>query len=684
MTKFPGSPLFNVLRCFLIIGALFSCNSNGGGDSYYTKVFDTADQLDNSGKRDEAIRYVDVAFARQGQAGPYHQYRRYFRKKQYYFYDRHMPDSNDVYVDSMLYALESGNIAAAYPTEYAQTLNAKGDYYYNANDFDKAFEFYYRSRMAAQDTCAYANQTYHLGMVTYRQEKYNEAVNYFQQSLIENRSCGRDSIAFYRVQELYNNIALCYTQQKKYDSANLYYGKALDYITTESKQYGAVVRKFSEMAAGVIYGNVAKLFIYENKPDTAEQLLIRSIAINSRPGYDNTDALLAKVQLAELYNNSSRFPAAFALLSQVKAASDSLPNPQVELKRRFLLYKYYTGIGQSALAFDQLRNYTLLKDSLSAASTTLNQTNVNQFVKNLETEYRLKLLTKDNELNRLYLAITIGLSLLTILVIILVYLNYRKTKENVQKLTVLNYRINEQKDQLEYAMTELQKINREKDRILYVVAHDLKNPMSGILALSEAVMSDEMDESHKRSLEVINNTSHNSLKLINKLLEIGVDNIQQNVTEGDVTELNELTGQVTALLHFQANTKKQRLVLNLSAEPVNAQAIKDKIWRVISNLVSNAIKFSPEGGTIEVIVSQSGDRARVAVKDHGIGIPEDLQPFVFDMFTSAKRLGTYGEGAFGLGLSICRQIIETHNGNIWFESTPGKGTTFYFEIPLAA
>jgi signal transduction histidine kinase len=105
------------------------------------------------------------------------------------------------------------------------------------------------------------------------------------------------------------------------------------------------------------------------------------------------------------------------------------------------------------------------------------------------------------------------------------------------------------------------------------------------------------------------------------------------------------------------------------------------IWRVVSNLISNAIKFSPVGETIHLKCINESSHIQIAVADHGIGIPDEMKDKVFNMFTDAKRAGTIGEKSFGLGLSICKQIIEKHHGKIWFESKPGNGTTFYIRLP---
>jgi signal transduction histidine kinase len=103
---------------------------------------------------------------------------------------------------------------------------------------------------------------------------------------------------------------------------------------------------------------------------------------------------------------------------------------------------------------------------------------------------------------------------------------------------------------------------------------------------------------------------------------------------------------------------------------------------VVNNLITNAIKFSFLGTTIQVTISINDKFARIQVKDEGIGIPTSVQPQIFEMFTSAKRHGTVGERSYGLGLSICKQIVEELGGRIWFESVEAKGSSFFVELPL--
>ncbi|HNJ59138.1 MAG TPA: ATP-binding protein, partial [Chitinophagaceae bacterium] len=111
-------------------------------------------------------------------------------------------------------------------------------------------------------------------------------------------------------------------------------------------------------------------------------------------------------------------------------------------------------------------------------------------------------------------------------------------------------------------------------------------------------------------------------------------------------------------------------------------ADKEKLWRVFSNLIMNAIKFSHSGKSVYIHVEKYLNEIVVNVQDEGIGIPEKYYSKVFDMFAEAKRKGTFGEQPFGIGLHICKQIVEAHNGKIWFISNEPIGTSFYVSLPI--
>ena len=177
-------------------------------------------------------------------------------------------------------------------------------------------------------------------------------------------------------------------------------------------------------------------------------------------------------------------------------------------------------------------------------------------------------------------------------------------------------------------------------------------------------------------LELIRSSSESSLKMITDLLQSNQSN-EHLVKEP--TDLRELLQYCADQLRFKAEEKIQ--TIHLDADPIVLDINREKIWRVLSNLITNAIKFSPSGAEIRVNMHRTPTGAQISVGDQGMGIPPALRDKIFDSFTESRRSGTSGEESFGLGLSISKQIIEAHEGRIWFESEEGKGTTFFINLP---
>jgi len=261
----------------------------------------------------------------------------------------------------------------------------------------------------------------------------------------------------------------------------------------------------------------------------------------------------------------------------------------------------------------------------------------------------------------------------------LIYKNWKRSKEDVQTVKILNQQINQQNLELEHALTDLKQKSQEKDHILRTVAHDLRNPIGGIAALTGLIDNEDCTDEQKELISLIKETSRNSLELINEILE--ATNITSVQLQPEPTEINALVSNSIELLRFKASEKRQKILYEPLVAPLNLELSREKIWRVISNLISNAIKFSAIGNTISVKITQEDQQVIISVVDNGIGIPDNLKDHVFNMFTIAQRPGTAGEQSFGLGLFICKQIIEKSNGKIWFTGSK-TGTSFYISLPL--
>lgn len=235
--------------------------------------------------------------------------------------------------------------------------------------------------------------------------------------------------------------------------------------------------------------------------------------------------------------------------------------------------------------------------------------------------------------------------------------------------------------QLEISNTELSIAKEQKEKILNTVAHDLRSPINNITGICHLMMSDDKLTSEQKELvSLILHSSNSSLVLINDLLKKS-DALSNSILLQQ-TDLNALIAQCVSLMELAAGEKNIRIKAAYFLGELQVNIDGNKIERVISNLVNNAIKFSPAGSVIQILLKKEQSNALIVIADQGVGIAKEDQEKVFDRFTHARRKGTEGEISFGIGLSICKQIVEQHGGSITLESEINKGTSFFIRLPL--
>ncbi|MBS1579378.1 MAG: tetratricopeptide repeat-containing sensor histidine kinase [Bacteroidetes bacterium] len=593
------------------------------------------------------------------------------------------------YADSCINLIEKNKLESIVTTqEYASSFIQKGNAYFNLSDYQKSYENYFKAYNIIgqyKDSCNSHDVTEAIAMVLYRQKLYNQAINYFKTSLSSINNCPESEtyLRSGKTQELFDDIGLCYTNLKKYDSAILFYNKALTNIKNSEYRYIAdstLSKQITITCMGVVFGNLAKVYALKNELDSAEVLYKQAIYNNTTLGTEHADAQLCQQQLAKVQWQKKLYTAMYQTLIALRKSLDTLPNNDAELGWKEMMAAYYHETKNTTEEIKYYRTFIAMRDSIADAKKGSFESSITRELKDKEQQLQISLLQKDNHLNKIYLWITVALAIMALAIIILVYVNYKRSKKNVAQLTKLNFEINEQKEQLSYAMHALEKSNKDKDRILRVVAHDLRNPISGIAAIAQTLSTNEHEINQQQQLiQLIESTSSNSLLLINELLQSNTTNEILNLQNAN---LNTILKQCVELLQFKAKEKKQIIELILPNEFITAHIDIEKLERVFNNLINNAIKFSSLNSVIKVELEKEQNLAVISVKDNGIGIPVEYVEHIFDAFTTLKRKGTEGEKSFGLGLSVCKQIIETHKGKIWAESKEGKGSTFYIQLPL--
>lgn len=223
-----------------------------------------------------------------------------------------------------------------------------------------------------------------------------------------------------------------------------------------------------------------------------------------------------------------------------------------------------------------------------------------------------------------------------------------------------------------------------KDQLLRTVSHDLKNPLHVIMGYSSLLMEDgyvTKPEDLRNMSKAIFNSAERMYQLVTNLLELS------QIEDG--TELQMLPLSLTQLcadmipeFELNAQAKHQSFTFEAPPDDVNVNGDTMRLGQVLSNLVSNAIKYTPENGHVLLTIQKEDKNVRLCVQDDGLGIPPEALPQLFTKFFRVNTTKHRSVEGTGLGLSIVKAIIEQHNGKIWVESELGKGSKFIFSLPI--
>jgi len=231
----------------------------------------------------------------------------------------------------------------------------------------------------------------------------------------------------------------------------------------------------------------------------------------------------------------------------------------------------------------------------------------------------------------------------------------------------------------------LHRLNADKDRFISILGHDLKSPFNNILGFSE-ILTDEIDSLNKDEIKDIAKNIHNSARITNKLLEdiLMWARAQQDKIPFKPRILSFKAICINILEILKPNADAKNITINYSTpDHLNVFADIDMLKTILRNLVSNAIKFTNNGGAIKIDAEESSGNVTISVSDNGIGIKPDNLAKLFDISQGQTTKGTAEETGTGLGLLLCKEFVEKHGGTIWVVSEEGKGSDFRFMLPLS-
>jgi PAS domain S-box-containing protein len=236
-------------------------------------------------------------------------------------------------------------------------------------------------------------------------------------------------------------------------------------------------------------------------------------------------------------------------------------------------------------------------------------------------------------------------------------------------------------------ISERKAVERLKDEFVATVSHELRTPLTsvvGSLGLLRAGSVGTLPDAARRLVEIAENNSRRLIRLINDILDIEKIGSGRMRFESEPFDLVDMAERAIDGSRGLAEAQRVELELSTDARPIIVRGDEERLVQVITNLLSNAIRFSPDQGCVKVLISRGAREVLVAVEDQGPGIPPEFQGRIFERFAQAwsgvRRAGT-GTGT-GLGLAISREIVAAHEGRIWFDRMEGHGARLTFSLPL--
>lgn len=498
-----------------------------------------------------------------------------------------------------------------------------------------------------------------------------------------------------------NNVGNAYNNDEQFEEAGYYLERSWELSETLDYDNGRLLsatnlgnthsgmgelqeaRKWYERALEVhprvragppvqLYYNLGNLHGRMGDLDRSEELFRQSLE-NSRSAGMEQGMFFNGVGLGTVASRRGDDEEAVRWYREALRAADSLNSLDFRQQAHHHLYEQYQGMGRPDSALAHLERSKQLSDSLSAREQE-------QMLAEAEARMGLR---RQEELNRALREkqaeqqsrITFQYWLIVAVVCIMglalaiAYLVYRESRQRRR----LNRQLQQQKQKLE-------ELNRVKDKLFAVVAHDLRNPITALRGMLHMLRDEQYSREELKELsEELEISLHQNMTTLENLLAWARSQMEGITIRTEEVNAGSLAEDLVASHLFQAHRKGIELV-NAIADDITVRADREMLKLVLRNLISNALKFSEEGDEIRLVAGTSNGQVEIRVSDTGIGIPPEVRK---DLFTQQNhhRQGTRNERGSGLGLALCKEFIELQDGSITFDTEVGQGTTFRLVLP---
>ncbi len=532
-------------------------------------------------------------------------------------------------------------------SQLGYVYNNLGDAFYKIGNVPLAEEYANKSMEVFQSlnhTKGIAYSYINIGFVNRIQENYEKALSSFRKA-IEIRETINDSVG---IASATLELGRTYKAKGEYDEAMKYFRKSLElHREINNKQY---------MAYSL--NGMGDIFLIKKNYDAALERYKKAIKLNEERG-NATGIINDYLGVALVYSeiNEKHLGEKYITMAFDKAKASS--NSRSLLKAFETKARFYENIGEYRTANKSYRKYLEIYDSLYSQQQfqTLSEIKDRFAITEKLSETSKSLEAKRKEQIYFY-----SLILLLLIIAIGLITRYRaKVKMN----------------------NKLQKINHTKDKVFSVISHDLKSPFNSLIGFSEVLM-EELEERNyedaKHQAYLLNKTANDSFMLINNLLNWSRSQRESISFEPEELLLDEVVNSVLSIAESAAEEKNISIHKQYD-ENLTLMADQDLLNTILTNLITNAIKFTHVEGKVSIEAKKDGQNIRISIIDNGVGISDENLKKLFDLGESFSTRGTGNEKGTGLGLMVCKDFVELHGGTINIESTQGKGSRFTFSIP---
>jgi len=560
----------------------------------------------------------------------------------------------------------------------AQTLRDLAKILASWGEYDEALSHHQESLKFWEeigDEKGIANSYNNMGVIYQELGNYDRAYDYYQRSLVIFKKLNSTS----DIVNMTLHIGDIYLQRKQYD-------KALEYYS-DAELIGKQIN--NKKLKSITLSNIGEAYNLKGEYLKALDYQKKALVLKEEIG-DKRRLSITYTELGIIYKNVEDYKQALQYLNKGLEVAAEIKFKYQMIKCYLNLSEVYQNLNNYKKSLEYFKLYIDGKDKLYSEESQ-------QTIAEFQAKYQLEKKDKENErlrhseqLNKAQIRnqqLIIGFVLFSLIGSFIIMVIFQRRYQQNQKLNVQlslkNKEIEQQQINEEKLNKKLKEASETKDKFFSIVAHDLKSPFNALLVLTNLLIDDYdtfTEDERKQFIRQIKASSENTFSLLQNLLDWASTQMGKTMVVPENIDISKILQEAITLLTPTAKNKKIRIISNIPENTI-AWGDKNMVSTVILNLVSNAIKFTPIDGQIEINSSVSNHHLEVLVADTGVGIsPKNIEK-LFRPDQKIQTVGTAKETGTGLGLILCKEFIEKNNGKIWVTSKLSEGSQFYFTLP---